>query len=153
MEVENQTEVCLRTFKKHWAEAQIDGPSQTVARYDDVAKLLITIGGFVLAVLAAMLREIPGAMTTSRTRIASAFVFGFMAAFFVCAALTCYRTPGMWAQQILDCPNDQALESYMKDWCHDMKQVIRTKTRLLKFATASFIISFLLMILMLLRLL
>ena len=54
----NNSEVCLDTFKRHWAEAQIDGPMQTVARYDDVAKLLITIGGFTLAALAALIRAV-----------------------------------------------------------------------------------------------
>lgn len=49
----NGAQICLRSLKAHWAEAQIDGPLQTIARYDDVAKLLITIGGFLLAVLAA----------------------------------------------------------------------------------------------------
>ncbi len=44
----NTNQVCSNSFRKHWAEAQIDGPMHEVIRYDDVAKLLITIGGFVL---------------------------------------------------------------------------------------------------------
>jgi len=145
-------DVCLTTFKKHWSEAQIDSPMQIVARYDDVAKLLITIGGFALAALAAMVRELSGVMS-SRTRMASAIAFGSMLVFFVCAALTCYWSPKMWAAEILNCPNDQALQCFMKQWCENISRVIKIKKVLIGLATGFFILSFLLMMLILMRLL
>jgi len=49
----NESHECFNSFIKHWAEARIDGPMQAIARYDDVAKLMTTIGGFLQAVLAA----------------------------------------------------------------------------------------------------
>ena len=148
----NDQEVCLTTFKKHWAQSQIDGPMQTVARYDDVAKLLITIGGFALAVLAGMVREMAGPAGTPAARTASATAFGLMLVFFVSAAATCYFPPKMWAQQILECPNDAALATYMKQWCENIDRVVRWKKWLLAVATAFFILSFLVMMSLLLRL-
>ncbi|HEX3143748.1 MAG TPA: hypothetical protein VHQ64_07240, partial [Pyrinomonadaceae bacterium] len=113
-------DLCLTTFKKHWSEAQIDSPMQTAARYDDVAKLLITIGGFALAALGAMVREVLPVMTAT-TRTISGVAFGSMLFFFTFAALTCYWSPKMWAEKILECPNDAALEACMKEWCVNIR--------------------------------
>jgi hypothetical protein len=148
----NNNEVCLGTFKRHWAEAQIDGPMQTVARYDDVAKLLITIGGFALAVLAGMLRELPGLMSMPSIRAALGVAFGSMLLFFVFAAMTCYWSPKMWAQEILEGANDEGLQTHMKAWCEDIGVVIKRKKLLIAFATIFFILSFLVMMSLLLRL-
>lgn|GEM_PF-6893678 len=45
---------CLNSIIEHWAKARIDGPMQALARYDDAAKHLITIGGFLQGGLIAV---------------------------------------------------------------------------------------------------
>jgi hypothetical protein len=35
----------FETVLEHWAKARIDGPMQVVARFDEAAKQLITLGG------------------------------------------------------------------------------------------------------------
>ncbi|HYY95265.1 MAG TPA: hypothetical protein VE713_12170, partial [Pyrinomonadaceae bacterium] len=86
MEDPNENQQCRTSFRKHWAEAQIDGPMQAIARYDDVAKLLITIGGFLLTVLAAgystMLKDLRASISVSLTTRISGVIFASMLMFF-----------------------------------------------------------------------
>ena len=93
----DENQVCLRSFKTHWAEAQIDGPMQAVGRYDDLAKLLITIGGFVLAMIAggysAMLKASGDAINKSHAMSTTVIILGSMLAFFVSAAMVCVWQP------------------------------------------------------------
>lgn len=146
-------QVCLNSFKKHWAEAQIDGPMHTVARYDDVAKLLITIGGFLLAVLAngysAMLKD-RATIDTGTVKARSTWVFGLMLLFFVSAAAVCYFQPKMRAWQILILKDDQELTCHIKSWCKNLRVIIIIKKALLSIAMLSFIASFLVMMSLLL---
>jgi hypothetical protein len=147
--------VCLNSFKKHWAEAQIDGPMQTIARYDDVAKLLITIGGFLLAVLAngysAMLRD-RATIDTTRIKATSYWVFGLMLLFFVAAALVCYFQPRMRAFEIMKRRDDEDLTQEITAWCVDLRRVLTVKRLLLYLAMISFIGSFVLLMSLLLSL-
>jgi hypothetical protein len=148
--------ICLNSFKKHWAEAQIDGPMHTIARYDDVAKLLITIGGFLLAVLAngysAMLRD-RSVIDMARAKRWSGLVFGLMLIFFFSAAAVCFPQPKMRAWEIMELKDDRDLRYHIEDWCNDLRSVIRMKKSLLAVSTLSFISSFLVMMLLLLSLL
>lgn len=148
-------QVCLSSFKKHWAEAQIDGPMLAIARYDDVAKLLITIGGFLLAVLAsgftAMLRDREN-LDLSRAKTWSAVVFFLMLVFFISAAAVCFPQPKMRAWEIMELKDDQNLKEHIQDWCNDLRSVGRKKRVSLAVATLSFIASFLVMMLLLLSL-
>ena len=134
--------VCLNSFKKHWAEAQIDGPMQTIARYDDVAKLLITIGGFLIAVLAngysAMLRD-RATIDTTRVKATSYWVFGLMLLFFVAAALVCYFQPRMRAFEIMNRRDDEDLTEEIKGWCANLRRVLIVKRSLLYLAIISFV--------------
>ena len=45
---------CLNSIIEHWAESRIDGPMEALARYDDAAKYMITIGGFLQTALIAV---------------------------------------------------------------------------------------------------
>jgi len=107
-------QVCSNSFKRHWAEAQIDGPMEAIARYDDIAKLLITIGGFLLAVLAAgysvMLKDLRGAIDLVNARNRSQWIFGSMLIFFVSAAAVCFPQPKMRAGEILKAETDEDLK-------------------------------------------
>ena len=99
----SESQVCLNAFREHWAQAQIDGPMNTIARYDDVAKLLITIGGFLLAVLvqsySAMLKE-PGTRAQMKTK--SQVIFYLILIFFATAAGVCLPQPKRLAWSSLD---------------------------------------------------
>lgn len=153
---ESKNKVCLSSFKAHWAQAQIDGPMQTIARYDDVAKLLITIGGFLLAVLAAgysvMIRDLRGKINVDQARTISTIVFVSMLVFFLSAAAVCFPQPQIRASKILELENDDALNSEIADWCENLRKVILKKRIFLGVSTFSFIISFLVMMLLMLSL-
>jgi hypothetical protein len=149
-------QVCSNSFKHHWAEAQIDGPMQAIAHYDDVAKLLITIGGFLLAVLAAsysvMLKDLRGAIDLVHARNTSKWIFGSMLVFFVSAAAVCFPQPKMRAGEILRAENDEDLKCHINNWCTNIFRVLVIKKVLLGIATLSFIISFLVLMSLLLSL-
>ena len=130
--------VCLNSFRKHWAEAQIDGPMQTVARYDDVSKLLITIGGFVLGTMATMLRE-----RQDYPMYLVVAVFCLIALFFLFAVLVCYFQPKMIARDILRMADDAALSRHIDAWCDDLHRVIAKKRTLLHVTMFCFVASFL----------
>ena len=150
-------QVCLNSFREHWAKSQIDAPMQAIARYDDVAKLLITIGGFLLAVLAAgysvMLRDLRPYMNVPHAKNTSEVVFIAMLVFFVCAAAVCFPQPKMRAAEIMTLQGDEDLKEHITDWCKSLSRVIVIKKVLLLLATLSFITSFLVMMLLLLQLL
>ncbi|HEV2828141.1 MAG TPA: hypothetical protein VGW76_11120 [Pyrinomonadaceae bacterium] len=152
----DEKHVCLNSLKVSWAQAQIEAPMHAVARYDDVAKLLITIGGFVLAVLAgaysAMLKDLQG-VDLSQAKSASRWILISMLVFFVSAAAVCYRQPKMWVKQIIRAENDDALENSIDRWCDNINGVVLTKKILLIIATVAFVISFLVMMWLLMTLL
>jgi hypothetical protein len=153
----NSNKQCLTSFKKHWAEAQIDGPMQEIARYDDVAKLLVTIGGFLLTVLAAgysiMLKDIHASINVPLTTIISGVILFSMLMFFVCAAGVCYPHPERMAGKILNSTGDKDLTDCMTAWCASIDKVISRKRLLLGLAIFFFILSFLVVSFLLLNLL
>lgn len=128
---------------------------QTIARYDDVAKLLITIGGFLLAVLAngysAMLRD-RATIDTTTIKTRSYWVFGLMLLFFVAAALVCYFQPKMRAFEIMKRRDDEDLTQEITGWCTNLQRVLIVKRLLLCLAMISFIGSFVLLMSLLLSL-
>jgi hypothetical protein len=149
-----QEQLCLSTFMTHWAKAQLDGPMQIVARYDDVAKLLITIGGFLLGVMAssysAMLRD-RSVIDMEQARGKSQAIFIVMLIFFLSAALVCFWQPKTRAAEILKSRNDKDIEQYIHLWCENLRRTILWKRAFLGIATFAFIASFLLMISLLLN--
>jgi hypothetical protein len=151
------TKICLDSFKQHWAQTQLDGPMQTIARYDDVAKLLITIGGFLLAVLAGsysmMVKDLRPYMNVATARRESAVIFFSMLLFFVATAGVCLFQPKMRASLILGIKTEVELDGQIDDWCKNVARIIHWKKALLITSTTSFIISFLVMMFMLLGLL
>jgi hypothetical protein len=116
----SSTKVCLNSFKRHWAQTQIDGPMQTIARYDDVAKLLITIGGFLLAVLAGgysvMVKDLRPFMNVATARIESPVIFIAMLIFFAATAGVCLFQPKMRASSVLAIRTEQELNAQISDW-------------------------------------
>ena len=133
---------------------------QAIARYDDVAKLLITIGGFLLAVLAAgystMLKDLRESISVPLTTKISVAIFASMLMFFTCAAAVCFPQPKMLALRILlneGNEDNEDLKTVMKVWCENIDKVILIKRILLFLATYFFILSFLVMSFFLLNLL
>jgi hypothetical protein len=151
----DENHLCLRSFKTHWAEAQIDGPMQAVARYDDLAKLLITIGGFVLALIAGgystMLKGSGDAMNKSHAMSTTVMILGSMLAFFLSAAMVCVWQPKPRALQIMDAKDDEALTREIKEWCGNIGRVILWKKICLGFTTFFFVLSFLVMMWLLVK--
>ncbi len=145
---ENQQ--CLKALYEHWAKARLDWPMQAVARYDDVAKLLITIGGFLQTVLAAvyalMLKEPNAFVNTSQMRTIIVLVFFFLIAFYFSAAMVCVPQPKMQAEKLFNIKRGESLETAIREWCNDIDRIIKIKKGLLVAATGFFIISSLLMI-------
>lgn len=142
---EKDNQVCLSSFKKHWAETQIDSPMQMIARYDDVSKLLITIGGFVLGALATMLRE----HQAYPTPLIIAVLF-LILLFFFFAVRVCYFQPAIRAKEILIGIDDNALAGHINAWCDDLQRVINRKRSYLYATVACFALSFLLIMALLL---
>lgn len=96
-------EQCLKSIIKHWAEARIDGPMQALARYDDAAKHLITIGGFLQGGLIAVysVLERQGRVFQNGWQIAIVVLFELSLIFFISlAALACTLQPEMQAKSI-----------------------------------------------------
>ena len=157
IETNESHQACLNSFKQHWAESQIDGPMAAIARYDDVAKLLITIGGFLLAVLAGgysvMVRDLRPYMNVTQTMSQSKMIFVAMLIFFISAAAVCFPQPKMRAREIIKFRKDEDLEPHIDAWCKNVNRVILVKKMLLGSATISFIVSFLAMMQLLLGLL
>jgi hypothetical protein len=120
-----ENELCRTSFKQHWAVAQIDGPMQTIARYDDVAKLLITIGGFLLAVLAggysAMVKDLRPYIDLALAKRISMIVLLSMLCFFICAACVCLPQPARMAGKILALKAGEDLDKDIEDWCKDIR--------------------------------
>lgn len=147
--------ICSNSFKKHWAEAQIDSPMHEVIRYDDVAKLMITIGGFVLATMGATFAEIlkeRGRASLLEIKPWLAVLFGLMLFFFFCSAAVCFPQPKLLARQIIESKDDADLTNQIEDWCDDLLRILSAKRLLLFISTFSFIAAFLLMSWLLIRL-
>ncbi len=134
-----EDQVCRAALLKHWTEAQIDVPVQTLSRYDDVAKLLITIGGFVLGVLAAMLKE-----TARLEPYKLAMIMVPICSFLVCSVLVCFRQPKIRTGDILKQSDDNLLKpnGVIEQWCKDVDGVRKWKRGLLIAATILFALSF-----------
>lgn len=156
----SETQICFNSFIEHWAKARIDGPMQAIARYDDVAKLLITIGGFLQTVLVAiysfMVKELYASNTPVNVfwmKTVSVVIFLSLLLFFICAAAVCFPQPSIQAKEILKYKGNEDLTEDIERWCKNINHTINIKRRLLISATFFFIMSFLVMIALLLDLL
>ena len=153
---------CFHALIEHWAKARIDGPMQAVARYDDAAKQLVTIGGLMQGVLVAaysLMGRQPGAAPTSALQLV--LVLSFLTAlilFFVCAAGVCWTQPKMESREIYQflmktltgCFNETDIRDLVKGWCVDIDTIRRVKRRWMMWASGSFILSSVLMMALLL---
>lgn len=141
---------CYQTLVEHWAKARIDGPVQAVARYDDAAKQLITIGGFLQAgIIAAYaaLGERPGfSMTGWQVGVLVAFEATLL--FFVSAsAWVCNLQPELKVKpvskllsELIKCPDkDKIINEAMCQWCGEFTESVERKQRWMLAAKISFV--------------
>lgn len=151
----DRTGTCLRSLRTHWAQAQIDGPMQTIARYDEAAKILITIGGFVLGGLAAiyseMIKNSPGLLQRPLMKPVSILILILISMFFFFTGWACFPQPKSMAGRILALKGDEDLNCEVRSWCDDVDEVIGKKTLRLRCATLFFALSFLVMVFFLLK--
>jgi len=133
---------CLQSIIEHWVEARIDGPMQAMARYDDAAKLLITIGGFLQAGLVAVYSAIGRRehLFTSRWQIAGVVSFEIsLIGFLTLAAWACSLQPEMRSKQISNllmnalrqCLSEKDLVGEVKSWCEDIESKVERKETLM----------------------
>ena len=89
---------CYASIVEHWAKARIEGPMQVVARYDESAKQLVTLGGLFPAILVAAYSaltqpaQVPldEALRQPSTALFGAFLVFFLA-FVACLIMACRR--------------------------------------------------------------
>jgi len=147
---------CVTSFLEHWGKARIDGPMLAIARYDDVAKLLITIGGLLQAVLAVgysfMLKDMNPSMNTGRLRTISIVAFVSLLISFGLAVWACWPQPKIWAASVLLDGDPKNLKCYVETWCKDIEDVMKRKKKRIHAAVICFIFSSLAMIGLLLNL-
>lgn len=143
---------CFDSIIEHWAEARIDGPMQALARYDDAAKHMVTIGGFLQGGLIAVYSVLDkqGRLFGNRWQIA--FVISFeisLITFISLAAWACSLQPEMHAkgisklltQALRQCISEADLTNEVKGWCVDVENKIRSKQRLMLAAKCFYILS------------
>lgn len=150
-----QSRLSLNSFVEHWAKAQIDVPTQTVTRYDEVAKLLITVGGFLQAIFVAVytsLVEKQNVPVSTWQAMMLRISFCSLTGFFFCAVLVCVWQPMRQAQDILKLQPDADVTPLVKKWCKNIGRVIIWKKFWLILAAIFYSISFLIMIYLLLPL-
>lgn len=153
-----KNEQCFDAFIEHWAKARIDGPMQAIARYDDAAKQLVTVGGLMQALLVAAyssMSQQPGAasMVVEGQMAALASFFFFLLLFFVCVVGVCWTQPKMDAYEVSSllvnavdqCIKKKDLVSMVKNWCEDIDGIRRRKKWWMAGASGSFIFCSLLM--------
>lgn len=147
---------CITTFLEHWGKARIDGPMLAIARYDDAAKLLITIGGLLQAVLAVgysfMLKDMDPSRNTNLLKGISIGAFVSLLFAFALAGAACWPQPKMFAAKVLLDDNPEHLEQYVDEWCEDIGHIMNRKRFRIHCAVFFFILSSLAMIALLLNL-
>lgn len=147
---------CFNSLIEHWAEARIDGPMQALARYDDAAKHLITIGGFLQGGLIAVysVLEKQGRLFQSRWQIGVVVAFELsLIGFISLAALACSLQPEMQAKKISSllknalrqCLTEADLTGEVEAWCWDIESKIKGKTRLMLAAKVLYVLSIVVM--------
>src|SRR5215213_4520283 len=140
---------CFETILEHWAKARIDTPLQILARFDEAAKQLITIGGTLQGLLIAVF-----AFTTLQPRLSREAIFlvvFLLVAFIFCAArVICTLPPRMEAMGAYKLfrniaepgASDAELTDAIHKWCVDVENLAKKKHRWLTAANVLFIISF-----------
>jgi len=142
---------CLKSIVEHWAESRIDGPMQAIARYDDAAKQLITIGGFLqgglIAVYSVLGRQ--QHLSMSGWQIAGIVIFELSLILFLSfAAWACAIQPEMQARRISyllkkaveHCISEDDLVGSITEWCEDIEDIVKKKRIRMMLAKGLFIV-------------
>jgi hypothetical protein len=152
---------CFKALIEHWAKARIDGPMQAVARYDDAAKQLVTIGSLMqglLVVAYSLTGKQPGFQLSGLQPILIWAFLAFLILFFICAAGVCWTQPKMDAVEIhqfliktlAECFSETDLSGMIKNWCKDIDRIRRLKRRWLTGASVFFMLCSVMMVVLLL---
>jgi hypothetical protein len=99
----DKNQQCLESIIEHWVDARIDAPVQIIAKYDEAAKQLITVGGFLqgglVVVYSTLLRE--QHIAKSGWQMFGIAVFGLLLlGFLLIAAWVCVQQPAIEARPI-----------------------------------------------------
>jgi len=143
---------CLNSIIEHWAESRIDGPMEALARYDDAAKYMITIGGFLQTALIAVYTALDkqGLLFHNKWQIALVVIFELsLVGFVTLSALACSVQPEMGAknisslliQALKQCLSETELVNQVVGWCREIETKINRKERLMKGAKALYVLS------------
>jgi hypothetical protein len=139
---------CFEAILEHWARARIDTPLLVVARFDDAAKQLITIGGTLQALFIAVF-----ALSNAAPRIPPwgiLIIVPLLLTFIFCAArVICTLPPEMEAmgayalfKKIGDSGvSEVELKAAVDKWCIGIENLARTKHKWLFAANVLFILS------------
>jgi hypothetical protein len=133
-----KTQRCLTSIIEHWVKARIDGPMQALARYDDAAKQLITIGGFLQGGLIAVY----SALGRQQGSLMNRWQMGGLLSFEICligflsfSAWSCSLQPEMQAKRISSllkqaleqCISETYLVGEVEAWCWDVESKVKSK--------------------------
>lgn len=154
---------CFKALIEHWAKARIDGPMEAVARYDDAAKQLVTIGSLMqglLVVAYSLMGKQPGSVV-QLGGWQPIFIWAFLAfliLFFTCAAGVCWTQPKMNAVEIdrflintlTGCFSETDLSGMIRSWCKDIDKIRKWKKRWLTGASIFFMLCSVMMVVLLL---
>jgi hypothetical protein len=151
-ETPEKIQQCFTAIIEHWVDARIDGPMQVLARYDDAAKQLITIGGVVqggFIAICAVLGKHP-TFQLKAPQILGAIVFELLLlASLSFAAWACSLQPEMQAENIakllrkalkVDLSENDLVDE-VTDWCKDLEGKIELKKRWMLASKITFILS------------
>lgn len=156
---------CYSAIVDNWAKARIDGPMKVIERYDDTAKILVTLGGFSPALLAALYgilspkEATPGISLSGWVitfLIISLFCFG---GFFFSVIMACRRQVMMVTKdETPECslPNliEQAattglsandMKNAVGEWCKEIDGLIKYKHNYVQAASIFLVISLLML--------
>jgi hypothetical protein len=131
---------------EYWASTRIDVPMQLLAKFDNAAKRLVTLGTIWQGVYLAAFNF--GDLRQSNSRWYLVVAFLFLIGLIVCSALAiCVPPPkaGAFDTYLLfdrqGGPSDKDLTCAVKRWCHDIDAIATKKHRLLVAAKVFFLLN------------
>lgn len=133
---------------QHWAKARIDGPLDMIARFDEAAKQLISVGGIIQAAYVAGFAF--GNLKGALPNWAVFLLFGPLILMIFCAArvicllpkkLEAFTTYELFKNMRFGIP-DAEIDSAMKNWCLGVDSLAKKKRRWLHAANLSFVSAF-----------
>jgi hypothetical protein len=141
---------------EHWAKVRIEGPVDTISRYDEAAKQLITLGGLLQGIYVAAFAFGDVSQRIALWLLLPMFVpiltLIFCAARAVCTIFPQMQAYGVYKLFQSGLPrglDSAALDKAIEEWCHSVDSTARTKRAWLHVANTLFFASSLLTVVLL----